>query len=54
MVARVDAYRARAAECEEMAARSTDAKTQVTFTELAAQWRRLADMTETTTRTGSA
>jgi hypothetical protein len=46
MVARVEAYRVRAAECDAAAANSTDAKTQTKFNELAAQWRILAELTE--------
>jgi hypothetical protein len=47
MATRLEAYRARAAECTIIAANSTDTKMQMTFTELAAQWRLLADRTET-------
>jgi hypothetical protein len=47
MATRLEAYRARAAEWATIAANSTDTQTRVTFTELATQWRLLADRTET-------
>ena len=47
MATRAEAYRARAAECATIAANTTDTKTRATFTELATQWRLLADRTET-------
>jgi hypothetical protein len=48
MVARLEAYRARAAECDILAANSTDAEVRMRFTELAAKWRLLADRMEIT------
>jgi hypothetical protein len=47
MVARIEAYRVRAAECEAIAAASTDIKTRMIFAQLAAQWRLLAEKVET-------
>jgi hypothetical protein len=46
MPTRVEAYRVRAAECEAIAANSTNPKTQFTFVELAKHWRHLADKVE--------
>jgi hypothetical protein len=47
MATRLEAYRARAVECAIIAANSTDDKKRITFSELAMQWRLLADKTET-------
>ena len=47
MATRLQAYRARAAECSAIAANSSDIKTRMTFAELARQWRLLAERMET-------